>query len=527
MQKRNTKSEEKNTLCTKIWRLYEQGKAHHSRQNLYEKSERCHRFYAGEQWYAQGGGLEEEDLPFYNFIEPVVNYKSATIAMNATTIHYVPHATDKRGENVCRVLGDYAARCWESQKMDTRLWQVVKEACVTGQSYLYFYDANLSSQLVDGVNMYLADECQPDLQKQRYIILAERQPLSTVQAEARKNGLSEREIEEITADDETTTHGHEMAQKTDDEGRCTCLLYMSKTPQGIQFCRTTKNVIYSAMTVIPHMKCYPMVSFVWKPRRHTARGMGEVWQLIPNQIEANKTLFRRLQSTKAAAFPKPVYVEGMVENPEDVTTVGSPVRVREGTVQKVDEVFSYLAPASMSGDATLLQNELISQSRSLASAGDAALGEINPERATGAAITAVRQAQAVPLNEQASAFRQLVEDVALVWFDMLCAYYPVGLTVEEQKLIGSRQMLCKIAPTVRIEVSPTDPYSKYAQEQAVAEALRAGYITFEEYVTLLDPKANSPKSKFEEVLRRRKVSKELGGEMEVRLDGAEPKYEQV
>ncbi len=517
MQKKSRKGEENSALANKIWRLYEQGKSHHSRQNLYERAERCHRFYQGEQWYAQGGGLEEEDLPFYNFIEPVINYKSATIAMNATTIHYVPHLGNNGGEEICRVLGDYATRCWEAQKMDSRLWQVVKEACVTGQSYLYFYDANLGNQLVDGVNIYLADECQPDLQKQRYIILAERQPLSTVRTEAEKNGLSKQDIEAITPDEETTTHSWETAQKTDDEGRCTCLLYMAKTPAGIQFCRATKDMVYLPMSVIPNMKRYPMVSFLWKPKRHTARGMGEVWPLIPNQIEANKTLFRRLQSTKAAAFPKPVYVEGMVENPEDVTTVGSPVRVREGTVQKIEEVFSYLAPASMSGDATLLQNELISQSRALASAGDAALGEVNPERASGAAITAARQAQAVPLNEQAAAFRQMVEDIALVWLDMLSAYYPIGLTEQERRVVSSRQRLNKIAPTVRIELSPTDPYSKYAQEQSLAEALRAGYITFEEYVKLLDPKANSPKAKFEEVLRRRADTKKgaEGQNMEV------------
>ncbi|MBR5559003.1 MAG: hypothetical protein IKU72_02005 [Oscillospiraceae bacterium] len=503
MEKHKDRRQQNQALANRIWQMYQMGLQHHRRHNLYDRSRRCHRFYEGDQWYAEGGGLEEENLPVYNFIEPVVNYKVATVAMQNMEIHYSDMG-GRMGAAFCDALDDYAARCWERQKMSARLWEVVREACITGESYLYFYDADLNHQMVDSTAVFLADEQEPDLQKQRYILMMERLPVETVRREALRYGMSSEDAQEIRPDSDTPWWSTEQNQKSSGEGKCTSLLYLEKTEEGIQFCRATRNTVYQPMQTVPGLKLYPMVSFVWKRRYHSARGRGEVAPLIANQIEANKTLFRRLQAMKASAFPKPVYVEGMVENPEEVTAVGSPIRVREGSVQTVNEVFTYLSPTHISSDATLLQQELINQSRELASAGDAALGNINPENASGAAISAVREAQAVPLNEQIAVCRQMVEDIALVWLDMLTAYYPTGLTETEQKRLPDRKMLKAMRMSVWVDVSPVDPYSRLAREQAVRSALQAGHITFEEYVKALDDRSSAPRQKFEEILNRRK-----------------------
>jgi len=508
MEKHKSRRQEETALANRIWQMYQMGLQHHRRHNLYDRSQRCHRFYEGDQWYAEGGGLEEENLPIYNFIEPVVNYKVATVAMQSMDIHY----SDMGGQVTaaqCKALDDYAARMWESRKMTAQLWDMVREACVTGDSYLYFYDAELHHQLVDGTAVFLADEEEPDLQKQQYILLMERLPVETVRREALRNGMTQQEAEEIVADNDSPWWSVEQSQKSSDRGKCTSLLFMEKTEEGVRFCRCTRNAVYLPMQTIGGMKLYPMVSLVWKRKYHSARGRGEVFHLIPNQIEVNKTLFRRLQAMKAAAFPKPVYVEGMVENPEEVTAIGSPIKVREGTVHKVNEVFTYLSPTHISADAALLQNELISQTRGLAAAGDAALGDINPEAASGAAIVAVREAQAVPLNEQSAAFRQVVEDIALVWLDMLAVYYPANLTAEERRKMPEKALLTGLRLAARVDVSPVDPYSRYAREQAVRSALNERHITFEEYVAALDERSNVPKRKFEEILKRRNEALEL------------------
>ena len=276
------------------------------------------------------------------------------------------------------------------------------------------------------------------------------------------------------------------------------------------FCRSTQTVMFQQPQVIEGMSRYPIAKFTWLKKHGSSRGVGEVWWLIPNQVEVNKTLYRRTESVKATAFPKPVYVEGQIENPDGISTVGTPVRVKYGSVNKVEEGFTYLQPAAISGDAKALQEEMMQTTRDLANAGDNAMGNINPEQASGAAIAAVKDAQAVPLNEQKSAAKQFVEDIALIWLDMLTAYGVNGIDTEDGTITG--EMLEGLEPEIRVDVSDGNPYSRYARQQALDNALAAGYISFAEYVDALDEDANAPKAKFAEILKAR-AAQQMPAEM--------------
>ncbi|MBQ8917184.1 MAG: hypothetical protein IJ044_00485, partial [Oscillospiraceae bacterium] len=70
-------------------------------------------------------------------------------------------------------------------------------------------------------------------------------------------------------------------------------------------------------------------------------------------------------------------------------------------------------------------------------------------------------------------------------------------------------LLAGLRLAARVDVSPVDPYSRYAREQAVRSALNERHITFEEYVAALDERSNVPKRKFEEILKRRSEALEL------------------
>ena len=102
----------------------------------------------------------------------------------------------------------------------------------------------------------------------------------------------------------------------------------------------------------------------------------------------------------------------MVENPDSISAVGTPIRINGGNVQRLSEVFTYMQPAQMSGDAKLLMDEMLNTTRDLANAGEAALGNIDPTKASGAAIVAVKDAQAIPLNEQKAALTAETENKA-------------------------------------------------------------------------------------------------------------------
>lgn len=568
--------------ATEIWKKYQQGVNHHNQIGLYEKVRKAYRFFEGDQWH----GLESdgEVMPQYNFIQPVVEHKAASVAMNGMAINYSPmeYGSDyQTAARACDVLNRYAARQWELLKMDKLGWAIIKDACIAGDSYLYFYDRNLHAQIIDGPNVYFADETSRDIQGQDWIIIAERRFVEDVRREAKENRLSQEEIDLIGPDSDTgQLLGDDARQNSQQEDkRCTSLLYMRKNEEGIvTISRSTQNVVYQPEEVMQGkekesgepagkgMQLYPLAGLWWVPKKESARGVGEVTPLIPNQIEVNKMLVRRLMNAKITAFGRMVYNKRTVANPESVAEVGSAIEVMDTPAARVTDHVAYLHPSPMSADAKNLTDEMISQTRDLAGAGDAALGQINPEQASGSAIIAVRDQAALPLNEQIAEYKQFCEDVAAIWFDLWVAYHPNGMEVElppeEQpgllagmmpqgldigqgmgqtggmaagtppaapmgqigqsaapmgqmpgmmmdaemeptKEMIPAEVLQQMRPSIRIDVSPVNPYSKYAQEQSLAGLFQAGAITFEEYVEALDEQASTPKQKLQEIIDRR------------------------
>ena len=205
-----------------------------------------------------------------------------------------------------------------------------------------------------------------------------------------------------------------------------------------------------------------------------------------------------------SAFSRMVYNADKVLNKEAIEQVGAAIQVRDMQASRVSDIVTYLGAAPMSPDARQLSEELVSQTRELAGAGNAALGQVNPEQASGAAIIAARDQAALPLNEQIADFRQFIEDVAAIWFELWAVYAPVPLGLPPWQI--SAEELGKLRVEIRIDVAPNSPLSHYAQEQALEKLFDRGAISFEEYVEALDENATAPKSKLEQIVKRRKIA---------------------
>lgn len=526
-----------------VWRLYEKGRDYQNKIDLVERTDKAHRFYLGDQWYGMQSGGEE--LPVFNFIKPIVKYKVATVAQNTMSAVYSPiDNRDPAYIQACELLNKHFAKKWERAKMDSLSWKLIKDACIQGDAYLYFGEGDdvTAAQLIDNVNIFLADERDPDIQDQKYIIIRERRFVEDVRREAEENGVPQDQIDLILSDEANQEQqlGEKQEQSWDtDKGKCTCLLYLHKGEDGIVHClKAVQNVIYQPDAPIQAtdaegnpmelgLRSYPLVNFLWEDKKGSGRGAGEVEFLIPNQLEVNKTLARRAIAVKQSAFPKLAYAQNAILNPDDLDLVGGKIAVKNVAAQNINAMVSYLNPAMLSPDAKNLSDELIAQSRELAGAGDAATGSIDPTQASGTAIIAVRDQTALPLNEQLSRYQQFVEDLAYLWYDLWVAYNPNGIAVEveqektamqtpmapggmgmpvepEMKNIP-REVLEGMKVNVRVDVSQNNPFSKFAQEQSLERLFQMQAITFEEYVEALNDDAAVPKGKLEDILTKRAV----------------------
>lgn len=508
---------------TEIYDLYQKGVDHHQRLNMYRECEKFHNFYSGNQWEGLKSG--DEELPIINIIKPIGKYKIAMIAQNQMSIVYnAMNSKDPKLAEICKKLSRFAMAQWEKSKMDMLSWRVIKNAYITGDHYLYGFDERTPSQdsvvqdlrprikmrLVNKTNIYFADEQNPNIDEQEYIIISERIPVKKVIEIAKKNNIPKEQIDLITSDEETETQIGESKDKEVQSklGKCTSLLFMRKTEAGIEFCRATKYVIYVPKQLIPGLDVYPVVGMRWEEKIGSARGESGVKQLIPNQLEINRTAARRAIVAKRFAFPALVYDEQKVTDPDALNTAGAVVAVK-GAVQNLDTAVKYLNPASMSTDAEKLQAELIQLTRELEGAGDAATGQVDPTKASGESIKAARDAAAVPLNEQIAAYKQFVEDVALMWYKMWVAYSPNGLEItytdngQQISEVIQAEVLKGLDIDIKIDVSPIDPYSKLSRDISLERLFVRGSITFEEYVEALSEDSSVPKATLEAILKER------------------------
>ena len=526
---------------THIWRKYELGLSYMGKIDLVAKTDKAHRFYLGDQWYgAQTGG---EELPSANFIKPIVRYKVSTVCQKSMTAVYSPiDATDPVEQSAMKILNRYFSKLWEIGKMDSVVRKIIKDAAIAGDSYIYFGEGAevTKGQIIDNVNIFLGDEKNDNIQDQPYIIIRERRFVKDIRAEAEANGIKdENELKLVVSD---TDVQNELGNKTDidydtEEGKCISLLYFYKDEDGfIHTVKSTKNLIYQpdrkiAVTnynadgeeVTTGLKCYPIVNFTWEDRKNSARGASEVEYLIPNQLEVNKTLARRALTVKNVSYPKTVVNTNAVRNFDDINKAGAIIEIDDAMSQGVNNIISYLNATTVGPDAKNLSDELMMNTRELAGAGDAAMGSIDPTQTSGAAIIAARDQSALPLNEQMTRYRQFIEDIALVWFDLWRAYNPNGLTetTDEGDVYISADVMEGLKFNVKVDVTDKDSYSRYAEEQTLANLFGMQAITFEEYVSMLSEDSIVPKAKLEKVLADRAAAQQKAAQQQMMMQQAQ------
>ena len=247
---------------------------------------------------------------------------------------------------------------------------------------------------------------------------------------------------------------------------------------------------------------------VWEESPNNARGVSEVEQLIPNQLELNKMLARRAISSKMTAFPRLAYDDASIGNPEDLDKVGAAIKLNGGNAQAVNNMISYLAPQSMSPDAQNLCDELLNQTRTLAGASDAQLGNIDLSRVSGTAAQTIRDQQQLPLNEQQEMYQDFIENVALLWAELWRVYYPQGIDWDGISLSATEIMA--IEPNVRVDVAEDTSLSKMASQQELTNLFNNGKLTFAEYVEAYPEHSTIPKDILRKIVAEREQKMAMG-----------------
>ena len=133
----------------------------------------------------------------------------------------------------------------------------------------------------------------------------------------------------------------------------------------------------------------------------------------------------------------------------------------------------------------------LTHTKEMMGATDAALGEVEPDNTS--AILALQETSSVPLETLRQNLYACIEELALIWAEMLLEYYPQKRLVVYRDRDGSERaerlpdlsVMKRALLSARIDVGAGTRYSQAATVNTLDKLLSGGYITVGQYLKRL------------------------------------------
>ncbi len=492
-----------NISKNKAWQQYEKGKEYKRRIGLYETVKKNERFYRGEQWqYGEGKDLPR---PVFNIIQRLINFLVCSVASANISLHFtdeaLPYAKNGSEAELIRcavdVLSENTAYRWKKSGMDRRVMQLLTDAAITGDGVIYCYwDASLKNpqhfegdivtELIDNINIFPADVNKADIQSQDYIILSGRAPVWRLVEEAKNSGASEADIMKILPDDEFLTQSGDMAKyelQGDEEAKTTYIIKFWKERGKVVFEKSTRDcTIRRGKT---DCSLYPLAYMNWLPAKNSFHGVSPITSLIPNQKFINRAYAMVMKHMTDTAFSKIVYDKSKI--PEWSNEVGEAIAAYGGG--NIADSISVVGVGELQSGYMELIDSAVNLTKELMGATESALGNIEANNTS--AILALQETSRIPLAQVRSAYYRCIEEIAGIWADMMCAYYPAerlipcytkdGITAKNINLSALKNDVL----SAELEVSEISRFSAASLQSVLDRLFEGGHISLGEYIKRL------------------------------------------
>lgn len=512
--------------ASKVWELYQKGIDYLNKKHLIADTNQAWDFFLGNQWKGLKSG--NITMPQFDFIHSNVMRLVTIVYSNRLAVTYTDLEGRQELQPIYDLLQTKYLEDYEQGKEDTLMRTTLKEACITGDGIQFFgHGADASKvQRLDNTAVLYGDESEPDIQKQPYIIIHQRETVKSVRKQAEKNGLSQMEIDRIVSDSDTKEvigNKHEVDESQNAQnGKVTTLIYMTKNEEGIVgVMRCTNAVAYEPFHELrggaseiderqgkqgKGLRLYPLIKLSWEHRPNDARGVSHVHKLVPNQIELNKNIARLSMASKNFSFPKLAYLEGSVMNEDQLDVVGGKIAIQGTDVNEINKLLTYVQPAQISNVPKQLQDDLLQVTQELSGSGENTLGQIELNRVAASAINAVNERAESMLDDQVANLAQFGEDFARLMAELHMVYEPDGFVIDmpmsdpvtgEPTMIKQRvtqEMLDELMPAVRVDISKENSFNILARDKWLDDLLGNGLIDLKTRVRMSSTGSPIPKN---------------------------------
>lgn len=437
---------------TQEWNEKTIGEQYNNTINYYSSTDLNWSMYNGNQWI----GINAKELPKMTMpiCQQAIDYLISSILSrplraeyNADNIPEPPpppkegeppespeYTRDRQIRQTIKNLTLAADMKWEKEKIPSKLRSLLLDAANSGDMCAHVYwDARVNTrqnetgdfktELIDGANVMFGNPNAPETECQPYILIVGRDIVSRLKKEAKDNKVSKELIERIMSDEDTEYQIGERG-KVELEGgdenskKATYVIkYWRDEESGHIYWNKSTRYCPIRKTVDTGLTRYPIVWNNWRTVKHSYHGNSAIGAIIDNQIAINQMFAMVVYWMRQQAFGKIIIDSSRITSWSN--KIGEVIKA-DGNV---DSIVKQLESGNFNSAILDVINLAIKYTKDFVGANEAALGQINPEQASGTAIMMTAKQAAIPHENILAHLEQFVEDLYLVWGEFYLKKY--------------------------------------------------------------------------------------------------------
>ena len=490
---------------TQEWKDYQSGLDYNQRLDYYAKVDLNWRFYNGKQWI----GIITNGLSkwVFNFCRSAINYFIAFMISQKIKMQYsaenVPDEPDPSNpefdkesqiKELVTLLSDMADMKWEKDKMDSLIKDLLLDGANSGDMGVHVYwDASIKTgqleqgdfktESVDGGNVMFGNPNNKIVEKQPYILIINREAVNDLKEQAKTNGVSKDDYEQIAADQENTYQAGDLGkvelENKGETGKALTLIKYWKKDGKVFWNKSTKHCVIAKDKDLGISR-YPVAWANWESIKNSYHGMSATEQIIDNQISVNHMFAMVSYWMRMSAFGKVIYDRNRID--KWTNSLGTAVEANG----EVTGIVMQLQAGNFNEAILRVIDMAIKYTKEFIGASDALTGQVDPEQASGVAIISTAKQASMPLINITMNRDQLVEDIGLIWGEFYLKKYKnrnVPIKRDGKVIIVqfSTEEIDDVLLGCKIDVGPSTYWSEVVGIQALDKLLTEGQITKLQY----------------------------------------------
>ncbi len=431
-----------------IWRCYENGLSYQTMTEMATNIPRYIDYYQGKQWGKVEKGTEQMPRLVFNVLKMIGRNKKANMVSVPCRLVYKSEIDSERAEMFTR-FAEWWTKDARADEIDN---QAIEDGFTTGGYFFHYYWDNEATskrgdvvggcrvELIDILDIFFANPCEEDEQKQEWILIRSRENVEAVKEMAD----DDIDIELIKSDKSESKYNDKEQDGTE---LCTILTRYYKE-NGEVFCeRAVKGtMVNKAFSITPSAymgneeedtsntaladkpefspsrrkaSLYPIVCGSYDRRKNSIYGIGEIETLTANQDAINIIASMQVYNVMVNAWGKWKVTPDALNGQEITNEVGQVLT----DYSKDHNGISRIQESGFSSAPSSVMSDLMSTTRAVAGATEVLNGEVLGANMSGTAIAQLQAQASQPIEELRNRYWRVKEKQGKVLEQFFRLYY--------------------------------------------------------------------------------------------------------